>query len=93
MPLEKTRADGYTGAVVSSEDRYMSILVTGAAGFLRPACGREAVKIFEDMQPGDVREAYAGIEASRRGLGFEPRTTIDEGLPSFVQWYRDYHGV
>ncbi len=52
MPLEKAGADGYTGAVASSEDRYMSILVTGAAGFLRPACGREAVKIFEDMQPG-----------------------------------------
>ena len=60
---------------------------------LEQACGREAVKVFEDMQPGDVKETYADIEASRRDLGFEPRTSIDEGLPRFVEWYRDYHGV
>ncbi len=34
MPLEKVGADGYTGVVISSEDRYMPILVTGAAGFI-----------------------------------------------------------
>jgi UDP-glucuronate 4-epimerase len=60
---------------------------------LEAACGREAVKVFEDMQPGDVKETYADIEASRRDLGFEPRISIDEGLPRFVEWYRDYHGV
>jgi UDP-glucuronate 4-epimerase len=60
---------------------------------IEAACGREAVKVFEGMQPGDVKETYADIEASRRDLGFEPRTTIDEGLPRFVEWYRDYHGV
>ncbi len=60
---------------------------------IEAACGCEAVKVFEDMQPGDVKETYADIEASRRDLGFEPRTTIDEGLPRFVEWYRDYHGV
>jgi UDP-glucuronate 4-epimerase len=58
---------------------------------LERACGREAVKVFEDLQPGDVKETYADIEASRRDLGFEPRTTIDEGLPRFVRWYREYH--
>ncbi|NIU05470.1 MAG: SDR family NAD(P)-dependent oxidoreductase [Gammaproteobacteria bacterium] len=60
---------------------------------LEKACGREAVKVFEDMQPGDVKETCADIEASRRDLGFEPRTSIDEGLPRFVEWYRGYHGV
>ena len=60
---------------------------------IEAACGRAAVKIFEDMQPGDVKETYADIEATRRDLGFEPRTTIDEGLPRFVEWYRVYHGV
>jgi len=60
---------------------------------IEAACGREAIKVFEDMQPGDVKETYADIEASRRDLGFEPRTAIDEGLPRFVAWYRDYHGV
>ena len=58
---------------------------------LERACGREAKKIFEDMQPGDVPETYAEIEASQRDLGFTPRTGIEEGLPRFVAWLRDYH--
>ncbi len=60
---------------------------------LEQACGRESVKVFEDMQTGDVKETYADIEATRRDLCFEPRTTIDEGLPRFVEWYREYHGI
>jgi UDP-glucuronate 4-epimerase len=43
------------------------------------------------LQPGDVKETYADIEASQRALGFEPKTTIDEGIPRFVRWYREYH--
>jgi UDP-glucuronate 4-epimerase len=60
---------------------------------IEAACGRKAEIVFEPMQPGDVRETYADIEASRRDLGFEPRTTIAEGVPKFVAWFRDYHGV
>lgn len=59
---------------------------------LERACGREAIKVYDDMQPGDVEATYADIEESRRDLDFQPRITIDEGLPRFVAWYRDYHG-
>jgi UDP-glucuronate 4-epimerase len=57
------------------------------------ACGRKAKIRFEPIQPGDVPETYADIEASRRDLGFEPRTTIAEGVPKFVAWFREYHGI
>jgi UDP-glucuronate 4-epimerase len=60
---------------------------------LEQACGREAIKEFTGMQPGDVKETYADIEAARRDLGFEPKTSIEDGLPRFVDWFRDYHGV
>ncbi|MEE8534423.1 MAG: NAD-dependent epimerase/dehydratase family protein [Kiloniellales bacterium] len=60
---------------------------------LEAACGREARKEMTDMQPGDVAETYADIASSTRDLGFQPTTTIDEGLPRFVAWFRDYHGV
>ncbi len=60
---------------------------------IEAACGRAAIKVLEDMQTGDVKETYADIEATRRDLGFEPRTTIEEGLPRFVEWYREYHRV
>ena len=61
-------------------------------GVIEEACGREAEKVFKEMQPGDVKETYADIEAARRDLDFEPRVSIDEGIPRFVAWYRDYHG-
>jgi UDP-glucuronate 4-epimerase len=57
------------------------------------ACGRKATIEFKPMQPGDVPETYADIDASRRDLGFLPRTSIDEGIPRFVSWFRDYHGA
>jgi UDP-glucuronate 4-epimerase len=60
---------------------------------LERACGREAIKEYDEMQPGDVAATYADIEESRRDLGFEPQITIDEGLPRFVAWYRNYHGL
>jgi UDP-glucuronate 4-epimerase len=62
-------------------------------GLIEQACGREAVREFLPLQPGDVPETFADIEAISRDLGFAPRTTIDEGIPRFVDWYRDYHRI
>ena len=60
---------------------------------LEKAIGRRAEKQFAPMQPGDVKETYANIDAIRRDFGFEPKTGIDEGIPRFIAWFRDYHGV
>lgn len=60
---------------------------------LEAECGRKAEVELLPMQPGDVPETFADIEAIRRDLGYEPRTSIEEGVPQFVKWYREYHGV
>ena len=60
---------------------------------LERAIGVEAEKILEPMQPGDVRETYADIAGAEADLGYKPRIAIDEGVPKFVAWYRDYHRV
>jgi UDP-glucuronate 4-epimerase len=62
-------------------------------GVLERELGRTARKELLPLQPGDVPESYADIEASRRDLGFEPKTTIETGLARFVEWYRQYHQV
>ena len=62
-------------------------------GLIEQACGRSAKRIMMPMQPGDVRDTYADISAIQRDLGFAPTTTIEEGIPRFVAWYRDYHRV
>jgi UDP-glucuronate 4-epimerase len=55
--------------------------------------GKPAIIEYAPMQPGDVKETYADIAASERDFGFSPKISIDEGLPRFVAWYRDYHGI
>lgn len=54
------------------------------------ACGRKAQLEMLPMPPGDVPETFADIDPIRHDLSFQPRTTIDEGIPRFVKWYRDY---
>jgi len=58
---------------------------------IEQACGRPAEKILLPMQPGDVRDTFADISAIQRDLGFAPTTSIDVGVPRFVDWYRSYH--
>ena len=48
---------------------------------------------MEPMQPGDVPATSADIEASRRDLGFDPKTPISQGIPKFVAWFKDYYRV
>lgn len=57
---------------------------------IEQACGRKAIRQPLPMQPGDVTQTYADIAASRRDLGFEPRTGLEEGITRFVDWYRGY---
>lgn len=44
------------------------------------------------MQPGDVSETFANIAAIQDELGYAPKTRITDGVPRFVDWFRDYHG-
>ena len=60
---------------------------------LEDLCGREAVKEYLPMQPGDVHATYADVESLKQAVGFEPKTPLREGLGRFVAWYRAYYGV
>ena len=45
------------------------------------------------IQPGDVAATFADIGRAQAKLGFQPTTPIDVGVPRFVAWYLDYHGL
>lgn len=60
---------------------------------LEDALGREAERVMEPLQPGDVVETWADISAIRRDLGFDPRTPVDVGVPRFAEWYLSYRGA
>jgi len=58
---------------------------------LEQAIGKRAWKAFLPMQPGDVQCTYAQMDDLYRAVGFRPTTSLEEGLPRFVQWYRTYY--
>lgn len=55
--------------------------------------GMKAELDMKPLQDGDVPETYADIEASINTLGFDPKTTIRDGIPKFIEWYKDYYKV
>ena len=45
----------------------------------------------QPVQPGDVPITYANIEKAQRLLGYNPKTQIEEGIPRFVEWFRQHN--
>ncbi|KAA5805064.1 NAD-dependent epimerase/dehydratase family protein [Alkalicaulis satelles] len=66
-------------------ERLMDFIAT-----LENAFGLEAEKIMTGMAPGDVHMTAANIDAIRADYGFEPTTSIAEGLPRFARWLKDW---
>ena len=64
--------------------RFIDVLAT--------AIGKKAEMRFLPMQLGDVKETFADITQLSRDHGWSPTTTIDAGLPRFVDWYWEYYG-
>ena len=62
-------------------------------GVIEQAAGKPAQKVYKPMQPGDMVETMADTTRAKAAFGFEPRTTIEDGLPPVVAWCRDYFGT
>lgn len=59
---------------------------------LENAIGKKAKKEFLPMQPGDVYQTYADISELEKDFGFKPKTSIEDGLKKFADWYKEYYG-
>jgi UDP-glucuronate 4-epimerase len=55
--------------------------------------GKKAEKNYLPMQPGDVPKTFADIDHSYEKLGYEPMTSLEDGIHKFVEWYRDFYEV
>lgn len=60
-------------------------------GTLERLLGKEAIKQYLPMQPGDVQATYASIGRLQALTGFSPRTPLAIGLARFVEWYKSYY--
>lgn len=58
---------------------------------LEETLGKKAKKNFLPMQPGDIPASYADIDDLSRYIGFKPKTSIEDGIRKFVEWYKWYY--
>ena len=58
---------------------------------IEQAVGKTAIKNFLPMQPGDIPCTYADVDDLIEDVGFKPKTSIEEGLGHFINWYQSYY--
>ena len=58
---------------------------------LEDCLGKKAERNLLPLQPGDVPDTYADVEALQRDTGYSPSTSIETGVRRFVDWYRNYY--
>lgn len=58
---------------------------------LEQGLGKKAQKNLLPMQAGDFLENFADIAKARKDLGFEPKTSLEQGIEKFIDWYREYY--
>ena len=58
---------------------------------LEDCLGKKAEKNLLPIQPGDVPDTYANVDALVQDVGYKPSTPIEQGIANFVEWYREYY--
>ena len=58
---------------------------------LERCIGKEAIKHFLPMQPGDVPDTYADVTDLQKEFNYKPATQLSDGLGCFVEWYKDFY--
>ena len=58
---------------------------------LEKQLGIDPIKIFKEMQDGDVYHTYADTQKLSDLIGFAPEVNLETGIQKFVDWYKDYY--
>ena len=60
---------------------------------LERCLGKKAQVEMLPMQPGDAPATMADVSTLESDFGYRPTTTVEKGVPRFVEWYRSYYNV
>ncbi|NJB70286.1 UDP-glucuronate 4-epimerase [Saonia flava] len=60
---------------------------------IEKSLGIKAKKNMMPMQPGDVSRTWADVNDLIADYNYSPNTPVEEGIQSFVDWYKDYHNL
>ena len=55
--------------------------------------GRTVEKKLMPLQAGDVPDTYASMENFVKKFGYKPKTSIEDGIDNFINWYRGYFQI
>lgn len=60
---------------------------------IEAATGKKAIRNMMPMQPGDVPATWADTTLLNELTGFQPQTSVEEGVAKAVGWYRQFYNV
>ncbi|UOV02213.1 NAD-dependent epimerase [Pseudoxanthomonas mexicana] len=92
-PLAPTPASSLAPYRVYNIGNHQPVQLLRYIEVLEDCLGRKAEKCLLPMQPGDVPDTEADVEALRRDTGYSPATPIETGVRRFVEWYRAFYDV
>jgi UDP-glucuronate 4-epimerase len=55
--------------------------------------GRKAELNLMPIQPGEMQQTFGDASLLRALTGYAPKTSIEDGVAAFVEWYREFYGV
>lgn len=67
-----------------------TVTLSNLIGAIEDVCGISAIIDRLPEQPGDVSQTYADISKAQEYLGYDPTTSLSEGLHHFYDWYKDF---
>jgi UDP-glucose 4-epimerase len=87
--LLASEADGVGGQVINVADGRQTTLLQ-LLEILQEMLGKRVTPDFQPVRAGDVRESLADISKARRLLGYDPQSTLRQGLEQTIDYYRQY---
>ena len=52
---------------------------------------KKSIKLFKEMQPGDLKNTLSDNSLLNNLTDFKPRTSIKYGISEFIKWYLKYY--
>ncbi|MCQ4166183.1 NAD-dependent epimerase [Tahibacter harae] len=92
-PLAPTPASGQAPYRVYNIGNHQPVELSRYIELVEQALGMTAQKNLLPLQPGDVPDTSADVDALMRDTGYRPDTPVEVGVERFVRWYREFYGV
>jgi len=92
-PLQPSPASSSAPYRVYNIGNHRPVQLSRYIELIEQALGRTAEKRLLPLQPGDVPDTEADVEALMRDTGYSPETPVEIGIQRFVDWYRGFYAV